>query len=214
MKKSEIISEKAAKILLDIQAVKFNITEPFLLTSGKRSPVYCDCRKIISFPNERNFLINSAIKILKDQAFFNSIDVVAGGETAGIPFASFLAEKLNLSMIYIRKKTKEFGRKKKIEGSLDHYKKVILVEDLITDGGSKIDFIETLLKEKSEILCILVIFNYGIYGDYFLNKESKIKLLYLTNWKYIINEAYRRKLLKSNERDIVKKFLDDFGVKS
>ena len=104
MKKPEIISEKAAKILLDIQAVKFNITEPFLLTSGKRSPVYCDCRKIISFPKERTKLINYAINLLEEKTYFSSLQNIAGGETAGIPFAAFISYKLKLPMTYIRKK--------------------------------------------------------------------------------------------------------------
>ena len=108
------IATKTAEILINIEAVKFNIDEPFKLTSGKKSPVYCDCRKIISFPNnERKMLIKFAVEILKSQKFFKNIDVIAGGETAGIPFASFISSKLDLSMVYIRKETKKFGRKKK-----------------------------------------------------------------------------------------------------
>ena len=110
------IATKTAEILIDIEAVKFNIDEPFKLTSGKKSPVYCDCRKIISFPYERKILIKFAIEILKNQKFFKNIDVIAGGETAGIPFASFISSKLDLSMVYIRKETKKFGGKKKNRG--------------------------------------------------------------------------------------------------
>ena len=85
----------------------------FKLTSGKYSPVYCDCRKIISFPKQREILMDFSIKLIKSQKYFKKIDVIAGGETAGIPFASIIATKLNLPLIYIRKEKKYFGKKKK-----------------------------------------------------------------------------------------------------
>jgi orotate phosphoribosyltransferase len=208
------IATKTAEILLDIEAVKFNIDQPFKLTSGKKSPVYCDCRKIISFPKERKILIKFAVEILKNQKFFKNIDVIAGGETAGIPFASFISSKLDLSMVYIRKETKKFGRKKKIEGLLKKNQKVILVEDLITDGGSKVDFIKSLLDEKSKILCMFVIFNYGIFNKAFNLSGLRTKLLYLTSWREVLVVAKKKKILTSNNYNKVKSFLKDFGVKN
>ena len=214
MKKNNSIALKAAEILIDIKAIKFNTQNPYKLTSGKISPVYCDCRKIISFPRERKLLIQFAIELLKSQSFFCEIDVLAGGETAGIPFASFLASDLDLSMIYIRKKEKEFGRRKKIEGLLKKNQSVVLVEDLITDGGSKVGFIQSLLNEKSKILCMLVIFNYGIFRNEYSLQGYKTKLLYLTSWREILIIAEKKGILLNNDYIIVKKFLKDFGVKN
>ena len=208
------IATKTAEILIDIEAVKFNIDEPFKLTSGKKSPVYCDCRKIISFPNERKILVKFAVEILKSQKFFKNIDVIAGGETAGIPFASFISSKLDLSMVYIRKETKKFGRKKKIEGLLKKNQKVILVEDLITDGGSKLDFMKSLLDEKSKILCMLVIFNYGIFTNKLIFDDKSIDLIYLTNWRSILEVAMLKNKIKVNDFKIIYNFLKDIGVKN
>lgn len=214
MKKNNSIALKAAEILIDINAIKFNTQNPYKLTSGKISPVYCDCRKIISFPKERKILVQFAIELLKSQSFFYEIDVLAGGETAGIPFASFLASDLDLSMIYIRKEAKKFGRKKKIEGLLKKNQSVVLVEDLITDGGSKVGFIESLVNESSKILCMLVIFNYGIFRNKYSLSGYKTKLLYLTSWREILIIAQKRGILLNNDYIIVKKFLKDFGVKN
>ena len=127
---------QVAKILIDIESVKFSFDKPFTLTSGLKSPVYVDCRKIISFVEERKKIINFAKNyFLKNKVEF---DILAGGETAGIPYASFLAESLNSSMIYVRKKSKGFGKNQQIEGNYKQNQKVLLIEDLATDGGSKV----------------------------------------------------------------------------
>ena len=208
------IRKKSAEILIKIGSVSFNVSKPFKLTSGKLSPIYCDCRKIISFPQERNILMNYAVELLKKEIGLKKIDFLAGGETAGIPFASFLASKLQLPMIYIRKKTKDFGKKKKIEGRLHSKSNVVLVEDLITDGGSKKHFLESIENEDSNILATLVIFNYGIF-----NKKLKIngfnsKLIFLATWKDVLSVAKSKNLLAKSEISEIKKFLSDFGVKN
>lgn len=208
------IRKKSAEILIKIGSVNFNVNKPFRLTSGKLSPIYCDCRKIISFPKERNILMNYAVKMLKKEIGLKKIDMLAGGETAGIPFASFLASKLELPMIYIRKKTKDFGRKKKIEGNLKSKSNVVLVEDLITDGGSKKHFLESIKNEDSNVLATLVIFNYGIF-----NKKLKInglnsKLIFLTTWKDVLSVAKNKNLLDKSEISEIKNFLRDFGVRN
>ena len=126
-----------ARMLLEIKAVHFRADEPYKLTSGLASPVYIDCRKLISYPAVRASLMDFACaKILRD-AGFARFDAVAGGETAGIPFAAWIAERLALPMLYVRKKPKGFGRDAQIEGALAEGARVLLVEDLTTDGGSK-----------------------------------------------------------------------------
>ena len=137
-------AEIAADILLDIEAVHIRPQEPFTFTSGRLSPVYVDCRKIISFPRARARLMDMAVDLLGQQAGFEQFDAVAGGETAGIPFAAWIAERLSLPMLYIRKKPKGFGRNARIEGALAPGQRVLLVEDLATDGGSKLSFIDAV----------------------------------------------------------------------
>ena len=136
------MSKEIAKILIDINSINFSFDNHFTLTSGLKSPVYVDCRRIISYAKEREIILNKAI------SYFNklnlSFDVLAGGETAGIPYAAFLSEKLKMPMIYIRKKNKGFGINKQIEGKFEKKQKVLLVEDLATDGGSKIMFVNAL----------------------------------------------------------------------
>ena len=210
----EKISKKAAEILLNIGAINFNTKKLFKLTSGKLSPVYCDCRRIISFPNERVNLINYSVALLKEKSYFKSLDNIAGGETAGIPFAAFISYKLKLPMTYIRKKSKEFGRKEKIEGLVRNGQKVVLVEDLITDGGSKWGFIESLIEKKTIIKAVLVIFNYGVLTNKLHFKNKNIDLIHLTDWRYIIEVAMLKKKIKEKDLKIIVRFLNDIGVKN
>ena len=133
-----ILSESArttAATLMEIEAVLFRPDDPFIFTSGRASPVYVDCRKIISFPAARGRLMDLAVDLIRRE-IGDAVDVVAGGETAGIPFAAWIAERLDLPMIYVRKKPKGFGRNAQIEGSFAESARVLLVEDLATDGGS------------------------------------------------------------------------------
>ena len=208
------ISRTTAEILIDIGCVNFNVENQYMLTSGKLSPVYCDCRKIISFTKEREILMNFAIQKLKNEEYFNNIEIIAGGETAGIPFASIMATKLNLPMIYVRKKQKSFGKKKKIEGELLGKSNVLLVEDLLTDGGSKKEFFETLRSESLNLLSTFVIFNYGIFKNEIGFKNFNSKLIYLTSWKYILDVAECKNLLSCEDINYIQKFLVDFGVKN
>tara|TARA_B100000989_G_scaffold291556_1_gene266164 strand:- start:575 stop:1270 length:696 start_codon:yes stop_codon:yes gene_type:complete len=210
----ERISQKAAEILLDIGAINFNIKKPFKLTSGKLSPIYCDCRRIISFPDQRMKLINYAVTLLREKSYFNSIDNIAGGETAGIPFAAFISYKLKLPMTYIRKKSKEFGRKEQVEGIVKNKQKVVLVEDLITDGGSKWNFVESLITKKAIVTAVLVIFNYGIFTNKLNYRNKSIDLIYLTNWRSVLEVAMLKNKINEKEIEIIQKFLDDIGVKN
>ena len=138
------ISNETASILLKKKCIEFSFKKKFQLTSGRKSIVYCDCRKIISYTNERDKLINFALKKIKLDKTLNSLTNIAGGESAGIPYASLLAQKLKLPLSYIRKERKKFGKKSQIEGNIKYNDKVLLVEDLITDGSSKYNFIEAV----------------------------------------------------------------------
>ena len=177
--------QKIADLLLKIGSVNINFKKQFTLTSGKKSPVYVDCRKLISYPKEREVVINEMAKQIKGK--YQKSVLVAGGETAGIPYSSFLCQKLKLPMIYIRKKPKGFGKGKLIEGDFKTKSTSILIEDMATDGGSKIHFIQSMRKNKLNVRDIFVIFFYDIYPSAKKNiKKMNVNLNYLTSWNEIL----------------------------
>ena len=179
----KIIATLSAKMLLEIGAINFRPDDPFILTSGKASPVYIDCRKIISFPRVRSALMDFGASIILRDIGFESIDAIAGGETAGIPFAAWLSERLSLPMQYVRKKPKGFGRDAQIEGLITQGSKVLLVEDLATDGGSKIVFCDALRKAGAEVSDTFVLFFYDIFPDTRkVLSENGVNLHYLATW--------------------------------
>jgi len=197
---------KTAKILLDIKAINIQPKKPFKLTSGRLSPVYVDCRKIISHLKERRSIINMGSKLIKKKINLKNIDYIAGGETAGIPYASWISEKLNKPMIYIRKKPKGFGKLSQIEGEIKNKSRVLLIEDLSTDGKSKINFCNAIKKAGGKIKDIFVIFNYDVYPDTIL-KQNKLILHFLTNWKFVIKHLKKKKNFKNEEILAIEKFL-------
>lgn len=177
--------QKIANILLSIGCVNINFKNKFILTSGKKSPVYVDCRKLVSFPKEREIIINEMSKQIKD--IYKGEIIVAGGETAGIPYSSFISQKLKLPMVYIRKQPKGFGKGKLIEGEFRKKTKSILIEDMATDGGSKIHFINSMRKAHLSVKDIFVVFFYDIYPSAIENmKKMRVNLNYLASWKDIL----------------------------
>ena len=178
--------EKIANLLLSIGCVNIDFKKQFTLTSGKKSPVYVDCRKLISFPKERELIINEMSKQIKSKYKDNST-IIAGGETAGIPYSSFLCQKMKYPMIYIRKSPKGFGKGKLIEGEFKKKSQSILVEDMATDGGSKLHFIRALRQNELKVKDIYVVFYYGIYPKAKKNiSKMRVNLNYLTSWRDIL----------------------------
>ena len=178
--------EKIANLLLSIGCVNLDFKKQFTLTSGKKSPVYVDCRKLISFPKERELIINEMSKQIKSKYKDNST-IIAGGETAGIPYSSFLCQKMKYPTIYIRKSPKGFGKGKLIEGEFKKNTHSILVEDMATDGGSKLHFIRALRQNELKVKDIYVVFYYGIYPKAKKNiSKMKVNLNYLTSWRDIL----------------------------
>ena len=197
-----------AEILINIGSVKFSFNKPFTLTSGLKSPVYVDCRKIISYINERTIILNYAIDYFK---YYNiKFDILAGGETAGIPYASFLSQILMKPMIYIRKKPKGFGKDQQIEGNYRENDRAILIEDLATDGGSKVIFLDAMSKSKLKVSDIFVIFYYDIFDiSKTLLGSKNIKIHSLCTWKNIIEVIKYKKLYSLEEIKNLEIFLKD-----
>jgi len=159
------IARLTARMLLEIQAVHFNAREPFKLASGLPSPTYIDCRKLISYPRIRATLMDFLTVTVMRNAGFEAFDNIAGGETAGIPFAAFVAERMALPMTYVRKKPKGYGRNARIEGAMSEGQRVLLVEDLTTDGGSKLSFVDAIRETGASCAHTAVIFYYGIFPE-------------------------------------------------
>jgi len=159
----QFIAETTAKMLLEIDAVHFSADKAFAFTSGIASPVYIDCRKIISYPRIRKMITSFSVSVLLRDVGFEQFDAIAGGETAGIPFAAWIASEMGLPMQYVRKKPKGFGRDAQIEGTITENQRVLLVEDLTTDGGSKINFCNALRNAGAKADHTIVVFYYDIF---------------------------------------------------
>ena len=161
----KVMAELTAKMLLEVEAVRFMTDKPFIFTSGWASPVYTDCRRLISFPRVRATLIDFAAATLMRDAGFEQFDAIAGGETAGIPFAAWMADRFGLPMLYVRKKPKGFGRNAQIEGNVVEGQRVLLVEDMTTDGRSKVNFCNALREAGTRVEHCLVFFFYDIFPE-------------------------------------------------
>ncbi len=204
-------ADEAARILLEIKAAyAYDGKEPFVFTSGRKSPVYVDIRKLISYPRARSRLMDMAVQTIERAAGYETLDAVAGGETAGIPFAAWIAERMGLPMLYVRKQPKGFGRNAQIEGEFREGQNVILVEDLATDGGSKINFINALRKAGARVEHTFVVFHYGIFPASRANlEEMGVALHELATWADIIRVAESEGYFPPNVAAEVRAFLGD-----
>ncbi len=184
------IARLSARMLLEIGAVHFNAAEPFTLASGLPSPTYIDCRKLISYPRIRSTLMDFLAVTVMREAGFEAFDNIAGGETAGIPFAALMAERLALPMTYVRKKPKGYGRNARIEGDMTEGQRVLLVEDLTTDGGSKISFVDAIRDTGAICGHTAVIFYYGIFPETIATLgDHGVKLHHLCTWWDVLAAA-------------------------
>ncbi|GIT91853.1 orotate phosphoribosyltransferase [Jannaschia pagri] len=207
---AEEMAKLTARALLEVGAVHFNAREPFTLASGLPSPTYIDCRKLISYPRLRATLMDFlAVTVMRD-AGFEAFDNVAGGETAGIPFAAFVAERLALPMTYVRKKPKGYGRNARIEGLMTEGQRVLLIEDMTTDGGSKLSFVDAIRDTGAECAHTGVIFSYGIFPE--ITKtlgDHGVTLHALATWWDVLAEAKAQGTFDAETLDGVEAFLND-----
>jgi orotate phosphoribosyltransferase len=202
------IARTTARMLLEVKAVLFSAEKPFIFTSGWASPVYIDCRKLIFYPRIRNQLVEFATATLARDAGFEQFDVVAGGETAGIPYAAWIADRLGLPMQYVRKKPKGFGRNAQIEGDIREGARTLLVEDLTTDGRSKINFCKALREAGAIVEHVYVNFYYDIFPESRTTmSELGVKLHYLATWWDVLEVVKEGGYLAAGQVSEVEKFL-------
>ena len=203
-------AEITARILLETESVLFRPEDPFTFTSGLRSPVYIDCRRLISFPRARKKLMDLAAELIERHTGFESLDAIAGGETAGIPFAAWIADRLSLPMLYVRKQPKGFGRNAQIEGELKDGARILLVEDLASEGTSKLNFVRAIRQAGGTIDHAFVIFNYGIFPHTETSLAAEgITLLSLATWWDVAEMAESLGRFEPGQYEKVQSFLKD-----
>ncbi|HZH59324.1 MAG TPA: orotate phosphoribosyltransferase [Metabacillus sp.] len=194
------MKQKIAKHLLEIKAVYLQPNDPFTWSSGLKSPIYCDNRLTLSFPAIRTDIAEGLASLIKD--YYPEVEVVAGTATAGIPHAAWVSDKLNLPMCYVRSKAKGHGKGNQIEGKVSENQKVVVVEDLISTGGSAITAVEALRAAGCEVLGIVSIFTYDLaLGKSKLN-EANIKSHSLCDYDTLVEVAAKEGYV--TEQDINK----------
>jgi orotate phosphoribosyltransferase len=208
------VSKKVAEMLLQTEAIQVYKDKPFVFVSGRISPVYIDCRRILSFPLEREYIVAHLANTAETEIGLGNIDVVAGGETAGIPYASFVSHIIKKPMIYIRKQPKGYGGTKQIEGILEPGKRVMLVEDLITDGLSKLRFNIGIRAAGARMTHCLCVFDYA--SDRLNQHEGKenlakngIELHVLANWDDVLDTGLSKSYFTESASSQIIDFLKD-----
>ena len=191
------MDKEIAKILLEKKAVTLNVKEPYTFTSGIKSPIYTDNRLLMSYPTERDVLIKSFLKIIKKKNL--KPDVIAGIATSGIPWASWIADKLDLPMVYIRGKQKGHGRENLIEGKLEKGEKVLIIEDLISTGGSSINGVQAVKKSGCVVVANLAIFTYEFEESKQGFEKENVDLITLTNFTALVNVAVSENYISKDE---------------
>ena len=201
---------RVSQILFEIGAVHCDLDRPFVFTSGWASPVYVNCRKLLSTTWQRREIIQLAAEEIERDIGREGFDVVAGGETAGIPFAAWIAEYFYRPMIYVRKARKQHGLQQEIEGSLEPGQRTILVEDLTTDGSSKIYFCDVFRRLGATVDHAISVFYYGVYPDTERKfEDANLCLHALTDWRTTLEVGAARGHFDSRQAAAVNAFLDD-----
>lgn len=193
------MKQAIAQRLLEINAVALKPNDPFTWTSGLRSPIYCDNRLTLSYPEVRREIASGLKKLIVEN--FSDAEVIAGTATAGIPHAAWVSELLDLPMCYVRSKPKGHGKGNQIEGKAEEGQKVVVVEDLISTGGSVITAVQALREAGCEVLGVVSIFTYGLEKGKELLKQADIKSESLTDFPTLVEVAIKREYISENDKE-------------
>ncbi|HNZ61951.1 MAG TPA: orotate phosphoribosyltransferase [Paludibacteraceae bacterium] len=181
------LEKNIAEKLLKIKAIKLQPNNPFIWASGWKSPIYCDNRKTLSYPSIRNYIKIELTRLIMEM--FPDVEVIAGVATGAIAQGVLVADALNLPFIYIRPTPKDHGLENLIEGDLRPHQKVVIVEDLVSTGGSSLKAVEAIRNNGSQVLGMISIFTYGFPVAEEKFKQAKVKHLALCNYKAILEQA-------------------------
>ncbi|QDP40118.1 orotate phosphoribosyltransferase [Radiobacillus deserti] len=203
------IKVEIAKGLFDIGAIQIRPNDPFTWTSGIQSPIYCDNRMTMSYPDIRNRIADAFVEMI--EKLDEKPDVIAGCATAGIPHAAWVAQKLNLPMVYVRSSAKKHGKGNRIEGVIKEGQKVIVIEDLISTGGSSIDAAIGLQKEGAVVIGVLAIFTYGLEKANNAFEESNLKMQTITNYDQLMTELVKSSSLTEADHEKMITWRNELG---
>lgn len=200
---------KIAEFLLQIKAVKLNPSQPFKWASGWDSPIYCDNRVTLSFPNIRTFIRQGLSEDIVNQ--YGNPDVIAGVATAGIPQGVLVAQELGVPFVYVRSSSKQHGMQNKIEGVIEQGQNVVVIEDLISTGKSSLDAVEALRGAGANVKGLAAIFTYGFKVSEENFENANCPYLTLSNYDYLIEQAIKSDYISEEQRDTLKNWREDPG---
>lgn len=198
---------QTAELLLKLKAIKLNPSDPFIWTSGWKSPIYCDNRILLSDPKSRNIIANYFSEIIKSK--YNDVQVIAGVATGAIGIGILVAQKLNLPFIYVRPEAKKHGRKNQIEGKVSENQKIVVIEDLISTGKSSLNAVKALRESNLEVMGMVAIFTYGFNKSIENFEKDKIDLDTLSDYNGLIKKATDIKYVKEKDLETLKKWNED-----
>ena len=205
----EKMSKKIAEYLLQSNAIKLKPATPFTWASGWKSPIYCDNRQTLSFPEIRTYIRNGFVETIKTK--YKNVEVIAGVATGAIAQGALVAEVLGLPFIYVRSAPKSHGMENLIEGKLDPGKKVVVIEDLVSTGGSSLKAVETIRKAGCEVLGMCAIFSYLFPVSMESFKNADCELTTLSNYEVLIDMAVETNYVKAEEVEVLKMWRQDPG---
>ena len=204
---NNVIAREVAEYLLEIKAVVLNPNDPFTWASGLKSPIYCDNRKTLSYPKVRNFIKTAFVDIIADE--FKEADVIAGVATAGIPHGVLIADVINKPFVYVRDKPKGHGLENLIEGKLEQGQRVVVIEDLISTGGSSLKAVTALKGAGAEVLGLGAIFTYGFQKAVDVFAEADCKFFTLSDYPTLLEIAVKLDYVKTEEKETLSKWYKD-----
>lgn len=193
------MAKHIAQALLDIEAVSLSPNDMFTWSSGIKSPIYCDNRVTLGYPKVREAVRDGLIQLIEEH--FRDVEIISGTATAGIPHAAYISDKMTLPMSYVRSKSKSHGKQNQIEGASSKGKKVVVIEDLISTGGSSITAVEALRDAGADVLGVVAIFTYGLQKADERFKETGIPFYTLSHFDELVEVAFERGEISKQDID-------------
>ncbi|HEY1609235.1 MAG TPA: orotate phosphoribosyltransferase [Paraburkholderia sp.] len=201
------LTSTVAKALIEAGCVQFRVDEPFRLPSGWASPVYMDCRRLISFPKLRHDLVREGLRLLRERNCLAGLDAIAGAEASGIAMAAWVADALKLPLQYVRKKAKGLGPSTQVEGVVERGDRVLLIDDLMAAAESKREFCRALNEAGATFKDIFVIFDYGVFPTDQVLKPWDVRVHSLCNWSAVLEAAKAERLVDEHAIGELEAFL-------
>ncbi|MGZ4123882.1 MAG: orotate phosphoribosyltransferase [Tumebacillaceae bacterium] len=198
------LSDRIAKALLDIKAIELRPNDPFTWSSGMRSPIYCDNRLTISYPEIRDMIAEGFVQLINEK--FGDVDVIAGAATAGIPHAAFVAQKMNKPMIYVRSAAKKHGQGRMSEGELREGQKVVVIDDLFSTGGSVLKAVEGVRAEGGIVVGVAGIFTYEFQKAVENFAAADVEWATLSGYSAMLPIAVAENYVTEADLDLLKKW--------